>query len=154
MSHSIESNWYVVDKIGRVLLMGNELAARNRAAEWDLLHPGAAPHVATRLMLVPQAAGIKPKMPTGREIKEEGLSIVLDHARRLLSLIGRKETRDAVLTLAAEACEKVEADMWAAYKGQPPWSSRNPLRGDPHTQGVSDGAGRCAKAIRALIADQ
>ena len=50
----------------------------------------------------------------------------------------------------AKLCEAIESDMWRAYKGLPPYDPLHPLRADAHTQGVSDGAGRCAEAIRTV----
>lgn len=51
----------------------------------------------------------------------------------------------------AKICEEIEQDMWRAYKGLRPWDPLNPLRGDAHTQGVSDGAGQCADKIRQSV---
>lgn len=50
------------------------------------------------------------------------------------------ETREE----CALACELVEAEEWDRYKyGEPEY------RADPYREGMSDGAGKCAAAIRA-----
>lgn len=47
-----------------------------------------------------------------------------------------------------KVCEMIEDDAWRAYKGLSPYEPLHPLWADAHTQGVSDGAARCADAIR------
>ena len=49
----------------------------------------------------------------------------------------------------AGACEDIELDQWALYKGRPPYKGNEDGRADMYVQGVSDGAGRCVAAIRA-----
>jgi hypothetical protein len=49
----------------------------------------------------------------------------------------------------ARVCDDIENDQWALYKGRPPYNGNEEGRADMHVQGVSDGAGRCATAIRA-----
>ncbi|MBP8183986.1 MAG: hypothetical protein KAX88_07785 [Rhodoferax sp.] len=57
---------------------------------------------------------------------------------------------DAALERAAVACEVIETDKWALYKGRPPYTGTEPGRADNYVQGESGGAGACASAIRAL----
>jgi len=57
---------------------------------------------------------------------------------------------DAALERAAVACEVIENDRWALYKGRPPYTGAEPGRADNYVQGESGGAGSCASAIRAL----
>lgn len=56
----------------------------------------------------------------------------------------------AALERAAVACEVIENDRWALYKGRPPYTGAEPGRADNYVQGESGGAGSCASAIRAL----
>jgi hypothetical protein len=56
----------------------------------------------------------------------------------------------AALERAAVACEVIENDRWALYKGRPPYTGAEPGRADNYVQGESGGAGLCAEAIRAL----
>jgi len=51
---------------------------------------------------------------------------------------------------AAVACEAIENERWALYKGRPPYTRTEPGRADNYVQGESGGAGSCASAIRAL----
>lgn len=57
---------------------------------------------------------------------------------------------DAALEIAIQACEVIETDRWALYKGRPPYTGAEPGRADNYVQGESGGAGSCASAIRAL----
>ena len=61
-----------------------------------------------------------------------------------------KAATDAALERAAVACEVIENDRWALYKGRPPYTGAEPGRADNYVQGESGGAGSCASAIRAL----
>jgi hypothetical protein len=56
----------------------------------------------------------------------------------------------AALERAAVACEVIENDRWALYKGRPPYTGAEPGRADNYVQGESGGAGLCVEAIRAL----
>ncbi len=56
----------------------------------------------------------------------------------------------AALERAAVACEVIENERWALYKGRPPYTGTEPGRADNYVQGESGGAGSCASAIRAL----
>ena len=56
----------------------------------------------------------------------------------------------AALERAAQACEAIENDKWALYKGRKPYTGKEPGRASDYVQGQSDGAGDCAEAIRAL----
>ncbi|WP_199031327.1 hypothetical protein [Ralstonia sp. ASV6] len=48
---------------------------------------------------------------------------------------------------AAKVCEAVHEKHWDAYKRSPP---DDPSRGNPHVEGMADGASQCEEAIRAL----
>lgn len=55
----------------------------------------------------------------------------------------------AAYAKAEAECEQIAARHWAAYKGRD--GIRNPATHyNPHEEGISDGAGECADAIRAL----
>jgi len=56
----------------------------------------------------------------------------------------------AALERAEKACEAIENDKWALYKGRKPYTGKEPGRASDYVQGQSDGAGDCAEAIRAL----
>lgn len=53
--------------------------------------------------------------------------------------------RAKVLEEAAQECERIETARWTAYK-----TGHGPERASEHVQGESNGAARCAAAIRAL----
>ena len=57
---------------------------------------------------------------------------------------------DSALERAAVACEVIENERWALYKGRPPYTGTEPGRADNYVQGESGGTGSCASAIRAL----
>lgn len=57
--------------------------------------------------------------------------------------------RAAEREACAKLCDEIEDDHWNLYKGRPPYKGNEPGRADPHEQGVSMGAGKCATAIRA-----
>ena len=47
----------------------------------------------------------------------------------------------AALERAAVACEVIENERWALYKGRPPYTGTEPGRADNYVQGESGGAG-------------
>ena len=57
----------------------------------------------------------------------------------------RQEEREKCAVL----CDAHEVDQWNLYKGFSPYSGSEEGRADSYVQGVSDGAGYCADAIRA-----
>lgn len=56
----------------------------------------------------------------------------------------------AALERAEKACEAIETERWALYKGRPPYTGTEQGRADNYVQGESGGACLCAAAIRAL----
>lgn len=48
----------------------------------------------------------------------------------------------------ANVCDEIEQDRYALFKGRPPYTGREEGRADNYVNGESDGAGRCADAIR------
>lgn len=48
-----------------------------------------------------------------------------------------------------KACEVIETDRLALYKGRPPYHGTEDGRASEYTQGQSDGASDCAAAIKA-----
>ena len=52
--------------------------------------------------------------------------------------------------VAVKACEKIENEEWDAYKGRSDTIDKDKLY-NPHVQGVSDGAGACADAIKEAL---
>ena len=79
-------------------------------------------------------------------------------------IVGAKDADDFVMALAATAyaagqaaereacakvCEDIEQERYALFKGRPPYTGREDGRADHYVNGESDGAGRCAAAIRA-----
>ena len=61
-----------------------------------------------------------------------------------------KWLHQATLDEAAKVCDDIEEDRWNQYKGRPPYTGAESGKADPHEQGVSMGAGKCAAAIRGL----
>jgi len=61
-----------------------------------------------------------------------------------------KTSTAAALERAEKACEAIENERWALYKGRPPYTGTEPGRADNYVQGESGGAGLCVEAIRAL----
>ena len=49
----------------------------------------------------------------------------------------------------AKECDAISEDQYALYKGRTPYTGSEPGRANPHTDGMSDGAAKCANAIRA-----
>ena len=49
----------------------------------------------------------------------------------------------------AKVCGKIETDRWNLYKGTKPYSGREKGRASSYVEGESDGACKCAEAIRA-----
>ncbi|VXB23447.1 hypothetical protein BURKHO8Y_110233 [Burkholderia sp. 8Y] len=70
--------------------------------------------------------------------------------RREALIIGRAVER-AVLDRAAAVCDGVSVDRWNLYKGRAPYSGSEDGRASDYVQGESDGAEKCAEAIRALL---
>ena len=66
---------------------------------------------------------------------------------QLLALANAIEAK--VTEACALACEAIETDKWALFKGRPPYTGREPGRASDYTQGESGGAAACADAIRA-----
>jgi hypothetical protein len=64
-------------------------------------------------------------------------------------------TDDLGRILAAEreacavACDDIEVDRWSLFKGRAPYTGQEDGRASSYVQGESDGAGKCAAAIRA-----
>jgi hypothetical protein len=51
----------------------------------------------------------------------------------------------------AKLCDEIAIDMWALYKGRPPYKGNEEGRASDFTQGRSAGADDCAEAIRKRI---
>lgn len=62
-----------------------------------------------------------------------------------IAAMSAKAEREACLL----ACEAIETDRWALYKGWSPYKGTEDGRASEHTQGQSDGASDCAAAIKA-----
>lgn len=58
--------------------------------------------------------------------------------QRFASLVAAHEREQC-----ARVCDRYEAEHWRGYKSNDPSE-----RANPHTEGLSDGAGECAAAIR------
>jgi hypothetical protein len=56
---------------------------------------------------------------------------------------------NAAIEEAAKACEAYESATWAKFKGRTPEGAS---RGNPYTEGLSDGATECVALVRALRA--
>ena len=67
---------------------------------------------------------------------------LLDFSRRLIESATAAERERC-----AELCDALCDDHWSQYKGTPP-NEKHPARGNPYTEGVSDGASLCAAEIR------
>lgn len=65
-----------------------------------------------------------------------------------------REIEKAALKEAAQVCDEYVGDLWNLYKGRTPYTGRESGRADPHVQGESDGADKCAAAIRAIAASE
>ncbi|HEX7892560.1 MAG TPA: hypothetical protein VF447_00120 [Terriglobales bacterium] len=61
-----------------------------------------------------------------------------------------RQAWEAALEESAKACDEIAADCWSLYKGRAPYTGREAGRADPGVQGESDGADKCAEAIRSL----
>ncbi|MDR6389155.1 hypothetical protein J2803_001757 [Paraburkholderia phenoliruptrix] len=61
-----------------------------------------------------------------------------------------KAIRRAALEEAAKACDEISINRWNLYKGRAPYTGSESGRADSYVAGESDGAERCADAIRAL----
>jgi hypothetical protein len=96
-----------------------------------------------------EAAAKAPKpLTTPDAIKDSSLKVSQDKLIEDPSSLN--SIRNALLEEAALVCDAISADTWALYKGRPPYDGSESGRADPHVQGISDGADRCAEAIRAL----
>lgn len=71
-----------------------------------------------------------------------------ENTKYLLSIEDLKKLLLAEKERLALICDRIEFDRWALYKGRPPYIGNEPGRADPYIQGVSDGAGLCANALR------
>lgn len=49
----------------------------------------------------------------------------------------------------AVLCDDIEVERWALFKGRTPHTGQEEGRASNYVQGESDGAGKCAAAIRA-----
>ena len=58
--------------------------------------------------------------------------------------------RLVVLEEAAQICDDFAIDKWNLYKGRPPYNGTEDGRANSYVEGESDGAEKCAAAIRAL----
>ncbi|CAG4889582.1 hypothetical protein [Paraburkholderia gardini] len=66
---------------------------------------------------------------------------------------GWQASRRVALEESAKACDEIASDCWSLYKGRAPYTGREPGRADPGVQGESDGADKCAVAIRKLATE-
>lgn len=69
----------------------------------------------------------------------EGASWQSIRDERFATLVAEAEREEC-----AKLCDALEYEHWRAYKSNDPATRRN-----PHTEGLSDGAGQCASDIRA-----
>lgn len=72
---------------------------------------------------------------------------VEEFAKRI-SGIAWNNCADAVFTACVAACDQVETDKWALYKGRPPYTGQEAGRAQEFTQGQADGAALCMEAIK------
>jgi hypothetical protein len=56
---------------------------------------------------------------------------------------------DAAFTACEAACDQIETDKWALYKGRAPYTGQEAGRAEEFTQGQADGAALCLEAIKA-----
>ncbi len=63
----------------------------------------------------------------------------VDAMARFAALVAAHEREEC-----AKVCDRYEAEHWRGYKSNDPSE-----RANPHTEGLSDGAGECAASIRA-----
>jgi hypothetical protein len=77
--------------------------------------------------------------------KSPQLFTVLEFARAI-----EQASRRAAIEECAGVCDDIEIDRWNLYKGRTPYTGSEDGRANPHVEGMSDGAGNCATAIRAL----
>ncbi|CAB3729783.1 hypothetical protein LMG22037_05476 [Paraburkholderia phenoliruptrix] len=82
--------------------------------------------------------------------KETGGEFVPLYASAQSEGLRKDAIRRESLEEAAKVCDEIAADCWSLYKGRAPYTGREAGRADPGVQGESDGADKCAAAIRAL----
>ena len=63
--------------------------------------------------------------------------------RQIVSEVQRREKERCI-----KACEDIENDKWALYKGREPYKGNEDGRASDYVQGLSDGAGMCSQAIK------
>jgi hypothetical protein len=56
----------------------------------------------------------------------------------------------AVRQACEDACDQVETDKWALYKGRAPYTGQEAGRAEEFTQGQADGAALCLQALKEL----
>jgi hypothetical protein len=56
---------------------------------------------------------------------------------------------DAAFTACEAACDQIETEKWALYKGRAPYTGQEAGRAEDFTQGQADGAALCLEAIKA-----
>lgn len=61
------------------------------------------------------------------------------------------EIERQALERAAQTCDEVSIDLWNIYIGRALYSSSEEGRASDYVQGESDGAEKCADALRALM---
>lgn len=61
-------------------------------------------------------------------------------------------SRRAAIEEAAAACDDISVDRWNLFKGRAPYNGSEVGRANSYVEGESDGAEKCADAIRALAA--
>jgi hypothetical protein len=76
-------------------------------------------------------------------IHAEGM-VTVGHMRQMIAA-----EREAVFSACEAACDQVETDKWALYKGRPPYTGQEAGRAQDFTQGQADGAALCLEAIKA-----
>ncbi|NML34882.1 hypothetical protein [Paraburkholderia antibiotica] len=59
-------------------------------------------------------------------------------------------SRREALEEAFTVCNDIAVDRWNLYKGHSPYTGSEDGRANPYVEGESDGAEKCAEAIRAL----
>jgi hypothetical protein len=77
----------------------------------------------------------------------EGHDLTL-HLKAFEALV-RADERSVEREACAKVCDDIGEDLWSLYKGRAPYTGKEEGRADMHVQGKSDGADKCAAAIRA-----
>ena len=80
--------------------------------------------------------------------KWRGMALSKDGDGRTVQAI-QAEAREWERQACEKACEAIETDRWALYKGRPPYKGTEDGRASEYTQGQSDGASDCVAAIKA-----